>query len=272
MPGMTVRIAPALQRAIRFAAVRGCVPTAVWQRLHPTGAWTLHAPDGSPFNYESAPDDIMARSIVWTDLRHWEETTQPVLFDLARTARGFLDVGAFAGIYTLLACRANPRLRAIALEPNPATVPKLRRNLELNRLDDRVAVVEKALSDRPGRARLGIPHDTTAASLTERSPLHTVEVEVTTADEVVGDLPIDLVKIDVEGLEPEVLCGMTRTIAAHRPAIVAECLDAAALDRFRETAREFGYRTLRHLGRNGSTPVGDGFVPPPRYANFLVTP
>ncbi|MFJ8076232.1 FkbM family methyltransferase [Streptomyces sp. NPDC096176] len=262
---------PGVQRAVRLATMRGCVPNAVWKRLHPTGVWTLRTPDGSGFRYASDADDILARSLVWTNMRHWEETTHPVFFDLARHARGFLDVGAFSGIYTLLACRANARLRAVAVEPNPAAMRKLRRNVEVNRLQDRVVLVEKALSSAPGRAVLGIPADTTAASLLTTEPaVDRVEVDVTTGDHAVGDLPIDLVKIDVEGLEPEVLSGMSRTIADHRPTIIAECLDSAALDRLRETVVELGYRQIRHLGKEGVVAAPPGFVPPPRYANFLV--
>ncbi|MFD7443123.1 FkbM family methyltransferase [Streptomyces sp. NPDC059909] len=262
---------PGVQRAVRLAAMNGCVPNEVWKRLHPTGVWTLRAPDGSSFRYASDIDDILARSLIWTNMRHWEETTHPVIFDLARRARGFVDVGAFSGIYTLLACQANERLRAVAVEPNPNSMRKLRRNIEVNHLQDRVVLVEKALSNAHGRARLGIPADTTAASLLAEEPAdRTVEVEVITGDDAVGDLAVDLVKIDVEGLEPEVLHGMSRTISAHRPTIIAECLDRPALDRLRESVHELGYRRIRHLGRSGPAPVPAGFVPPPRYANFLV--
>lgn len=262
---------PGVQRAVRLATQRGCVPNAVWKRLHPTGVWTLRAPDGSGFRYASDADDILARSLIWTNMRHWEETTHPVFFDLARNARGFVDIGAFSGIYTLLACRANARLRAVAVEPNPAAMRKLRRNIEVNRLQDRVVLVEKALSSAGGRAVLGIPADTTAASLLAAEPSNdTVEVDVTTGDDAIGDLPVDLVKIDVEGLEPEVLSGMSRTISAHRPTIIAECLDGTALERLRGAVLELGYRQIRHLGRDGVVPAPPGFVPPPRYANFLV--
>lgn len=264
---------PGLQRAVQFSAMRGCVPRTIWRRLHPTGTWTLRAPDGSPFLYASEADDILARSLVWTNMRHWEETTHPVFFDLARRARGFVDIGAFSGFYTLLACRANPQLRAVAVEPNPASMRKLRRNIEVNGFQDRVAVVGKALSSTPGRARLGIPAaDVTAASLLAEGPeIRTMEVDVTTGDDVIGDLPVDLVKIDVEGLEPEVLRGMSRTIAAHHPAIIAECLSQAALERLRETAFELGYRQIHHLSKSGPVAVSAPLEPPPCYANFLVT-
>ncbi|MEU4133868.1 FkbM family methyltransferase [Streptomyces wuyuanensis] len=262
---------PGVQQAVRLATMRGCVPKSIWKRLHPAGEWTLWAPDGSPFRYASDVDDILARSLIWTNLRHWEETTHPVFFDLARHARGFMDVGAFSGIYTLLACQANSRLHAVAVEPNPAAMRKLRRNVEVNHLHERVVLVDKALSSARGRALLRIPNDTTAASLLTAEPTDsTVEVDVITGDDAVGGLPIDLVKIDVEGLEPEVLDGMTHTISAHRPTIIAECLDTAALERLRVTVLDLGYRRIRHLGKEGVAPAPPGFMPQPRYANFLV--
>ncbi len=260
------------QRAVQAAAARGCVPRSLWVRLTPAGLFTLHAPDGSPFYYQCAPDDVLGSSVVWTDLRHWEETTHPHFYRMARQARGFLDAGAFSGLYTLLACRANPNLRAVAVEPNPQTLPKLQRNVVVNRLESRVTIVPKALSGQPGRARLAVPRWAAAASLVRPvTSERVVDVEVTTGDDVVGDLPIDLVKIDVEGLEAEVLRGLAKTVAAHRPAVIAECLDRPALDTLRATAKDLGYEYIHHFGPRGLIRVEPGFVPTWPHENFLVT-
>lgn len=252
--------------------MRGYLPRAVWRRLHPTGVWTLQAPDSSTFNYASDDDDIMARAVIWTNMRHWEETTHPVFYQLARDARGFVDVGAFAGIYTLLACRANPKLAAVAVEPNPTAARMLRRNIQINRIEDRVTVSSNALSDTPGRAYLAIPSDTTAASLlTPRTAYRTVEVDVTTGDALIGTRPVDLVKIDVEGLEPQVLRGMEQNIRMHYPSIIAECLDNSALNTLRQTVLDLGYRHIHHLSASGPVPATADLVPPLHYRNFLIT-
>ncbi|MDG4865310.1 FkbM family methyltransferase [Streptomyces sp. T-3] len=263
---------PGCQRAVRAAAERDWLPPSVWGRLQPSGVWPVRAPDGSTFRYECAEGDMLARSVVWTHMRHWEETTCPVFFDLARNARRFVDIGAFSGIYTLLACRANPDLTAVAVEPNPASRRLLRRNVAVNFLHARVDVSDKALSDTPGRTRLAIPSDVTAASLLPTTGAqHGVDVDVVTGDELLGTEPVDLVKIDVEGLEPQVLRGMERVLRAHRPALVVECLDAAALEAVRGTAHDLGYRQVTHLSSSGPVPAAPGMVPPPRYANFLLT-
>lgn len=263
---------PGLQRLIRACAARGYVPPTLWSRLQPTGVWPLHAPDGATFYYDADQADYFARNIVWTDLRDWEETTQPVLCALAREAAVFADVGAYSGIYTLLACTSNPRLRAMAIEPNPAMQAILGRNVTLNGLDDRVTVLDQALSARSGRADLTIPaDDRTAASLDRDTRAgQTVNVEVTTGDEALAGLPVDLIKIDVEGWEHEVLDGMAGLLAARRPALIVECLDQAALRGVRDRLAAHGYTHTYHLGRDGIRAVDHRLAPhSDRYANFL---
>ncbi|WP_327354647.1 FkbM family methyltransferase [Streptomyces sp. NBC_01304] len=263
---------PGAQRAVRAAADRDWLPPSVWARLQPSGVWPVRAPDGSTFRYACGEDDALARSVVWTHMRHWEETTCPVFFELARKARRFVDIGAYSGIYTLLACRANPDLTAVAVEPNPAARRLLVRNVEVNGLERRVRVCDKALSDTSGRTRLAIPADVTAASLLPPRGAHrSVDVEVVTGDGLLGTEPVDLVKIDVEGLEAQVLRGMERVLRAHHPALVVECLDAAALEAVRSTAHDFGYRRVTHLSSTGPVPAVPGTTPLPRYANFLLT-
>jgi FkbM family methyltransferase len=71
----------------------------------------------------------------------------------------FLDVGANIGSYTVLAsgvCGA----RTIAFEPDPKTAEHLRRNIEINALDDLVKVHEVALGRAAGKGVLTVGLDT----------------------------------------------------------------------------------------------------------------
>ncbi len=47
---------------------------------------------------------------------------------------------------------------------------------------------------------------------------------MTTIDDAIGDIPIDAIVLDVEGLEVMALRGAERTIAAHHPLIWCEFL------------------------------------------------
>jgi FkbM family methyltransferase len=261
---------PCLQALIRAATRRGCVPSWAWGRLHPRGVWTLHAPDGTAFLYDSTFEhDGLARHIVWTDMRDWEASTQPVLFDLAKAADVFVDVGAYSGIYTVLACVANPSLRVVAFEPNVVKIQQITANVTANGLKDRVTIIEKALAAKSGVATLSIPPDDSTASLNGAGPDDRVtNVVVTTGDLALASLPVGLVKIDVEGLEAEVLAGMSRTLSTHRPKIIAECLDSQALQGLQNSTRELGYQHAYHIDHGGLVPVGGR---PFRPANYLFT-
>jgi FkbM family methyltransferase len=268
-----LRRAPGIQRAARELAGRGYLPPAVWRRLPPTGVWTLHAPDGAPFRYDADfGDDRLARHIVWTDLRHWETTVLRVLYRLAQRAEVFVDVGAYSGISTLLACVANRDVHAIACEPNPARLAQLRSNVRLNGLGDRVTLVAEALSSSAGRATLTIPTDDSRATLgpvADGTVSRRVEVDVTTGDQLLSDRRVDLIRIEAGGLEPEVLAGLATVLAGHRPSVIAACRDQPALLRARAATSGFGYHHVYHLDGHGLVPIDDTFVHPRRCPAYL---
>jgi len=248
---------PKAQTLVRTAARRGYLPSSVWTRLHPYGLWRLPTPDGGTFWYDSTyQHDGLARHIVWTDMQDWEASTQPVLFDLARTAKTFVDVGAYSGIYTLLACMANPKLHVVAFEPNPVKLPQLRANIAANGLQDRVVIMGKALATANGTATLSIPSDDSTASLMHGKPGdRIVDVDVTTGDQALAGLSVDLIKIDVEGLEAEVLLGMKEILHSRHPVIIAECLDEEALLGLIRVTTESGYRYAYRICKEGVLPV-----------------
>jgi len=68
---------------------------------------------------------------------------------LARPGFQFVDLGANVGAYSIFVGRlAGPEARILAIEPQPALLKRLHENIELNRLDIRVAAV--AVADREG--------------------------------------------------------------------------------------------------------------------------
>lgn len=78
----------------------------------------------------------------------------------------FVDVGANAGAYTVLACAA-VGARGHAFEPVPATYQRLLQNLHLNRLEGRVVGHNIGLGSAPGR---------TAFTTTQSSTNHVLAV------------------------------------------------------------------------------------------------
>jgi FkbM family methyltransferase len=122
-----------------------------------------------------------------------------------------VDVGAHLGYFTLLAARAvGTSGRVLAIEPNPATLPLLRRNVTNNGFEDRVTIVDRALAAHTGRMTFyRSPAGDTSSLHQQDAGDQPVEVETVTLDELVAEpTRLSAIKIDVEGAEGEVLQGM----------------------------------------------------------------
>jgi hypothetical protein len=79
-------------------------------------------------------------------------------------------------------------------------------------------------------------------------------VDVVIGDEELGKLsyplPILMIKIDVEGLEPEVIKGLENTISIHKPIIFWEAFDKEAVEQSRLLLEKHGYKYFYHLTTN----------------------
>ena len=134
---------------------------------------------------------------------------------LARSATDggvFVDVGANAGVYALClanAYRAAGGGRVIAVEPNGAVLPRLRRNVALNDFGSIVEIAEVALSDAVGSVTFTISSDNLGQSGVVREETgQRVTVPTTTLLKLLVDAGVrrvDGLKIDIEGAEDRVL-------------------------------------------------------------------
>lgn len=100
----------------------------------------------------------------------------------------------------------------VAIEPNPVLAQAARERFAREAADGRFQLIEAAIADRAGTARLAIPdtHDiwsSTSAEFIERNEAHGVqhdyvEVRATTFDEVLEKTGIPYyLKIDIEGMD-----------------------------------------------------------------------
>lgn len=135
-----------------------------------------------------------------------------------------LDIGANRGYYTYFLAGLFRRVEAF--EPNPATLGHLTAWGAPN-----VAVHTVALSSSAGTRELFVPIvngvlQTGWASfdrhnLPEALEFQVIQVPVLPLD-MYGLEPVSFIKMDVEGHEPAVLEGATRTIEASRPVVLLE--------------------------------------------------
>ena len=129
------------------------------------------------------------------------------------------DIGANVGLYSLYA--AAKGIDVVAFEPNPFTFPVLARNLDLNRVLDRVLPLPVAL-DRTSRRTAISLSGITAGSVgngLERNDGITVGVLSWSLDDLIAkfDLPHPThIKLDVDGIEAAILEGSAATLADPR--------------------------------------------------------
>jgi len=158
----------------------------------------------------------------------YESLTLAAVFARLRPDDVVLDVGANVGAISLpLAQRLRRPGQVIAVEAAKDTVARLRMHVAMNDLGDRVQVVEAALSDREGEARLRLsgfgPGDVGTRTLEGDLPSDGDPVRLMTGDTLRRQLGIarfDILKVDVEGHERFVLDGLVEVLTECPPRIV----------------------------------------------------
>lgn len=255
------------QHLIRSGSRAGIIPRRVYSRLPPLGAHSVTSPAGHPFTYVADKCDLLSRHVVWGNLKAWEATSLRAFSELCRNSERILDVGAYTGMYSLVACADGPA-EVIAFEPNPAIRPLLERNIRANGWENRITVVPKGASDSPGVTKMTIPVDTTSARVDDAGTGPTIEL--TTIDEVLGGRSADLIKVDVEGLEARVLRGASETLDRYKPTLIVESLSEPSFEEIRAVLTPHGYDHCEHLAPRGVITT-TRYVQMRDYYNFLWT-
>lgn len=269
---------PVVSPALRTLTHGGLLPPAVWKRLPVNCTFRVHLPDGS-FQYRAIANDSIGRTLYWRGLKSWESETLSVFVGLVRKATFFLDVGANTGVYSLLACACNPRLRAIAFEPVPRIHVRLRTNVQLNGWLDRCRTEHVAVCDRVGHTKFHVPYGDVPSSAS-LNPAgfrgyagSLVDVPTTTIDSILeSEGPVDLMKIDVEGFEDKVLAGMPHTLSTSKPTLIIECNPDGPYREVESILRAHDYQCA-HLSSSGPQWVNqitpDGSL---THRNYLFVP
>ena len=171
---------------------------------------------------------------------------------LIRTEGAFVDVGANTGLYSVLAGMVAPSRDIVAFEPHPEITAALMNNLAANNLQDRVVVHQVALSDSSGILDLYMPDQghgliETSASLEKhfQQAASSIQVPVKRLDEVGLDVPVAVIKVDIEGHEYAFLRGALEIVRRDRPFIFVEVLQAAKRNLMGQFLRDTSYVDFR---------------------------
>ncbi|MGH2898719.1 MAG: FkbM family methyltransferase, partial [Solirubrobacteraceae bacterium] len=180
-----------------------------------------------------------------------------------------VDVGANIGAFAVPLTR-DTGARVIAVEPVSSTFALLNDNVRRNRVQNTVTTVRSALGSTAGEAVVTTDSQSANYLLHDRASARAGEehVGVTTLDALVADEPrIDLIKVDVEGLELEVMRGAQVTLARHAPAVLLE-LEARWTRRYGYEPREL-IAFMMQFGYSYELVTPDGLAAPTTLADDL---
>jgi FkbM family methyltransferase len=177
-----------------------------------------------------------------------------------------LDIGAYSGVYSLLATTARPDIRAICFEPSCVTYSRLVNNIKLNKLYERIIPFHGAAGSTHTsvilKHKYGPLSITSGDSVCDSSPhdheervqsiaLDSLFVEGSALPGALGsrcgqpftNARISAIKIDVEGLELDVLRGSQEILMKHKPFLIVEALTPAAAKNIDTALVPIGYTT-----------------------------
>src|SRR4051812_2016791 len=161
------------------------------------------------------------------------------------TGAAIVEVGAYVGNHVVYYSRfMHPRSITI-LKPNPEAIALLRRNLEANSVT--VADISRL---GIGAAAKSATYDLVCEGGDNRGATRLVPaaggaLRAVPLDELIS-CKVDFIKIDVEGMELEVLAGAARVIDSSRPKIMIEVF-RAQLRLFDDWLRDHRYRIRKQF-------------------------
>lgn len=203
-------------------------------------------PEQLDFEYDGIPVSFLLPSredhisrILMSTRTFYEESMLKAIAPRLGEGDLVIDAGANIGNHTLFFAKVL-KCRVMAFEPIPATAAVLAENVERNGLGSQVQVCQFALGEADGTARIAASYPGNIGGTTlEASPAG--EVPIRALDSIDRPAPVRFIKVDVEGMDLEVLKGARRILMEERPWVACEAGTPQSFGAIREFMAEVGY-------------------------------
>jgi FkbM family methyltransferase len=144
--------------------------------------------------------------------------------------RNIIDIGANAGLHSMPLANIvrSKGGHLFSFEPLPGTFKELQRNLHSGIVDGLCTIHQLALGERTGKS-LFVQNTSSPALSRVVSSLDTlsdsesiISIDITSLDEILGDIPVDFIKSDCESYDFLALRGGSKLISKYKPLIIFE--------------------------------------------------
>lgn len=179
--------------------------------------------------------DRLPRPQIWVNLfdgfvsfgvlhGNWENAEVDCMLSWLGEGDGVIDAGANIGVFTIQAARAvGESGRVYAFEPMRTTFDMLARSVRANGFETRCSLHNEGLGASEGEGSFHLSsHATNPGSSYISADARGERIRIRPLDSVDYERRIRFLKMDVEGFEPHIIRGATRTLAEHAPVILTE--------------------------------------------------
>jgi FkbM family methyltransferase len=204
-------------------------------------------------------DTFIGRSLI--EYGEWTESEISVLRQLLRPGDNVVDIGANIGSHTVALAKAiQPSGRVLAFEPQPKLFQLLASNVTVNGLTNvrlfhagcgsadeiiRIPDINYRANTNYGAIKLNSLRERVESDTSTLQHAH--EVPVRALDGLINLPQLRLIKIDVEGMEPDVIRGAEQTIRKFRPILYVENEFPEISERLLEIILDLDYAAYWHI-------------------------
>lgn len=195
-------------------------------------------------------DTFIGKSLEWYG--EWAEFELDLLSKFIKPGDTVIDVGANIGTHTVaFSHMVGKDGKVFSFEAQPRLEAILAANIQLNNLGN-VYWDVKAVGERGSTVKVQeIPSDDTVCNFGEYALFEgkpSLLVEMITIDSFTDGLNPSVIKIDVEGMEVDVLNGARRTIERSKPVLYFEFDEAADGEAIQKMLEDIGYVAFWSIG------------------------
>jgi FkbM family methyltransferase len=227
-------------------------------RLPPSGIITIKNQAGKKLKIQTNQTNYLTQLIYWEGYENFEYTK--FFLELIKRVKGFYDVGANIGYYSLLAALENPQVKITAFEPAKGPLHYLKANVNLNNFNQ-IKVESLALSQNEGDITFhevkskkypyleyNLAGTGSEEELNKGEAFEVNVVKATTLDSYFKNNPgpLDLIKIDTEGTEHLILESAETVLSEVKPIIICETLFLSNEEQLESIFKKHGYDFYNH--------------------------